>query len=183
MLYIGCVLVIVICSLLAIRTGLLLLAALWLALASAVVAIFLYAFGAHEIAVIELSVGTGLVPVLFVFAISLIGGASSLPVPIVPRPVAYGLVLVCILLLGLMVIQSSDLNQVVRSDSGSFSHALWDERGLDMLVQSVLIFAGVLTILNLLTAIRSPRETTERPAIQRQEDTAPEEWMREREGV
>jgi len=168
MLYVGCVLIIVICSILSIRAKLLLVGALWLAVTSAVVAALLYGLGAHEIAVIELSVGAGLVTVLFVFAISLMGGASSFPASIIPKPLAYGLALVCALLLGLMVLPAANVTEPTASSLSLFTHTLWEDRGLDMLVQIVLIFAGVLSILNLLATVRRPVETkTSRPAENR----------------
>ena len=61
---------ILLCAAQAIRARRLLLAAMWLAGASAATALLLYVLGAAEIAAIELSVGAGLVTVLFVFAIT-----------------------------------------------------------------------------------------------------------------
>jgi len=55
------------CGVQAIRAKRLLAAALWLAGVSAAVATLMYSLGAYEVAVIELSVGAGLVTVLFVF--------------------------------------------------------------------------------------------------------------------
>ena len=46
-------------------------AALWLAVLSAITALLLYRLGAPEVAVIELSVGAGLITVLLAFAISM----------------------------------------------------------------------------------------------------------------
>ena len=63
----------VVCAFQALRASHLLPSAIWLAGVSALTAITLYTMGAHEIAVIELSVGAGLVTVLFVFAISIAG--------------------------------------------------------------------------------------------------------------
>jgi len=54
-------------AILAIRTKRLLISAIWLAVASALTAVMIYLLGAPQIAVIELSVGAGLVTVLFVF--------------------------------------------------------------------------------------------------------------------
>ena len=48
-------------------------AALWLAGTSCLTSILVYILGSPGLAVIELSVGAGLVTVLFVFAISIIG--------------------------------------------------------------------------------------------------------------
>jgi NADH:ubiquinone oxidoreductase subunit 6 (subunit J) len=161
MLHLSLVLVIVVCAALSVRTRLLLIAALWLAVTSAAVAALLYALGAREIAVIELSVGTGLVPVLFVFAVSLMGKGTTMPPPIVSRFLAITLIVVVLLLLGLAALSSLPSTEAPLLDLGSFSRVLWDDRGLDMLVQSVLIFAGVLSVLNLLSVVRTPvRERT-----------------------
>ena len=155
MLTVSLVLVIVICTALSIRTKQLLIAALWLAVTSAAAAAILYNLGAHEIAVIELSVGTGLVPVLFVFAASLMGKQSTFLPSIVPRQFAYGLVLVCMIILGAMLFATVPAQPAPTDDATSFNSLLWEARGLDMLIQGVLIFAGVLSILNLLSALRS----------------------------
>ena len=61
------------CAFMAFRTPRLLISALWLAGCSAILSILLYLMGAYQVAVIELSVGAGLVTVLFVFAISIAG--------------------------------------------------------------------------------------------------------------
>jgi len=153
MLALSLVLVIVICTVLSIRTKQLLIAALWLALTSAAAAAVLYTLGAHEIAVIELSVGTGLVPVLFVFAASLLGKQSTSLPSSVPLPLASFLILLCLCLIGAMIFASPALPPT--TESVSFNAMLWDVRGLDMLVQGVLIFAGVLSILHLLGSVRN----------------------------
>lgn len=152
MLTVSLVLVIVICTVLSIRTKQLLVAALWLALTSAAAAAVLYTLGAHEIAVIELSVGTGLVPVLFVFAASLLGKQSTSLPSSVPLPFASFLILLCLLLIGAMIFASPALPPT--TETMSFNAMLWETRGLDMLVQGVLIFAGVLSILHLLGSVR-----------------------------
>ena len=152
MLTVSLVLVIVICTVLSIRTKQLLVAALWLALTSAAAAAVLYTLGAHEIAVIELSVGTGLVPVLFVFATSLLGKQSTSLPSSVPLPFASFLILLCLLLIGAMIFASPVLPPA--TETMSFNAMLWETRGLDMLVQGVLIFAGVLSILHLLGSVQ-----------------------------
>ena len=65
----------------AIRVKRLLVTALWLASTSALTSIMLYLLGGYRIAVIELSVGAGLVTVLFVFAINI---AGEEPIPSLP---------------------------------------------------------------------------------------------------
>ena len=57
----------------AIRAYRLLNSALWLAGVSALVSLIFYLMSATQVAVIELSVGAGLVTILFVFAISIAG--------------------------------------------------------------------------------------------------------------
>jgi NADH:ubiquinone oxidoreductase subunit 6 (subunit J) len=59
-----------ICAVQAVRARRLLHAALWLAGVSAMASLLIYGLGARQAAVIELSVGAGLVFILFVFAIS-----------------------------------------------------------------------------------------------------------------
>jgi NADH:ubiquinone oxidoreductase subunit 6 (subunit J) len=137
----------------AIRTDRLLVAALWLAGASALVALMLYLLGAVQVAVIELSVGAGLVTVLFVFAIGIAGDDPFAGRSIVPRPVAALAVLVSVLLLAYLnlpaVISGSFVGPTLPT-VGTFASYLWRDRALDVLVQVVLIFCGVLGILGLL---------------------------------
>lgn len=64
---------ILISAILAISAKRLLISAIWLAFTSALVALMIYLLGAPQLAVIELSVGAGLVTVLFVFAINISG--------------------------------------------------------------------------------------------------------------
>ncbi len=138
----------VLCALQAIRAQRLLASAIWLAAVSALVAIALYALGAPQVAVIELSVGAGLVTVLFVFAISIAGeDAMTLPTA-VPRPLAIALVILSAGLLGWMTLPALGITPPLAESS--FAQMLWQERGLDVLVQVVLIFAGVIGVLGLL---------------------------------
>jgi len=62
-----------ICAIQAIRAERLLVSALWLAGCSALLALAIGLLGAPEVGVVELSVGAGLVTVIFVFAISIAG--------------------------------------------------------------------------------------------------------------
>ena len=142
------VLTAVLCSLQAIRAKSPLVGALWLACVSLSVSIALYRLGAAETAVIELSVGAGLVTVLFVFAIAIVGKEAMIARSSVPRLLVWLLFTGIIVLLGWLVapIQSTHTAIVERP----FAVALWQERGLDVLVQIGIIFAGVLGILGLL---------------------------------
>lgn len=139
------------CAILAISAKRLLISAIWLALTSALVALMLFLLGAPQIAVIELSVGAGLVTVLFVFAINIageevIGLRSALPLPLVWASIALaGGLLIFFILRSLGFVQSpaalSDMAVTV----------LWQERYLDFLLQVVLILAGVLGVVGLLS--------------------------------
>ena len=145
------------CGIQAMRAKRLLAAALWLAGVSAAVATLMYSLGAYEVAVIELSVGAGLVTVLFVFAIALAGEEAMTAPVIVPRLLVLALVLGLLVVLGLGFREQLPVasNQLLPAkgqpaEANDFAAALWQERGLDMLVQVGLIFAGVMGVLGLL---------------------------------
>ena len=142
------------CAFLALRAKQLIVSALWLAGCSAILSILMYLLGAFTVAVIELSVGAGLVTVLFVFAISIAGGESAEVKSIIPRPLALIVSLVSIVLLGFMTISS--LVSLPVATEPPFSEVLWQQRGLDMLVQSGLLFAAVVGMLGLLSEARVP---------------------------
>jgi NADH:ubiquinone oxidoreductase subunit 6 (subunit J) len=143
-----------ICALMAFRTPRLLISALWLAGCSAILSILLYLSGAYQVAVIELSVGAGLVTVLFVFAISIAGDETIETRAIIPKPIALVIALVSIVLLGFMTISS--LVTLPATAEASFSEIVWQQRGLDMLVQSGLMFAAVVGLLGLLAEAKAP---------------------------
>jgi len=143
-----------VCALMAFRTSRLLISALWLAGCSAILSILLYLSGAYQVAVIELSVGAGLVTVLFVFAISIAGDETIEARSIIPKPIALVIALVSIVLLGFMTISS--LVTLPATTEASFSEVLWQQRGLDMLVQSGLMFAAVVGLLGLLAEAKAP---------------------------
>lgn len=155
-----------ICALMAVRAQKLLSSALWLAGVSALVAIILYQLGAHQVAVIELSVGAGLVTVLFVFAISIAGDDAMQAAPRIPVRLAVGMLLIFAALLGWMILPLDGIDSA--SSEKSFAAVLWDDRALDVLVQIVLIFTGVLGVLGLLSETASPvmRRATEAPMPQ-----------------
>ena len=139
------------CAILAISAKRLLISAIWLALTSALVALMLFLLGAPQIAVIELSVGAGLVTVLFVFAINIAGEEvmglrSALPLPLVWASIvlAAGLILFFIIR-ALGFVQSPELTSELAAS------VLWQERYLDFLLQVVLILAGVLGVIGLLS--------------------------------
>jgi NADH:ubiquinone oxidoreductase subunit 6 (subunit J) len=142
----------------AIRASRLLTSALWLAGAGALLSVVLYWYGARQAAVIELSVGAGLVTVLFVFAISIAGEDAIGARPILPKPLAWGLVALSVTLLGWCAVQFAASPIDPAATESSLADMLWQERGLDVLVQVVLIFAGVLGLLGLLAEARPPLE-------------------------
>lgn len=123
-------------------------ATLWIACVSALVSVVLYLLGASQVAVIELSVGAGLVTVLLVYAISVTGDDAFDPISIVPKPLAFGLTLAAIILLGILIVPTTlgalEINYL------PLSFSLWEQRVLDVWVQMVLIFSGVLGMLGLL---------------------------------
>lgn len=138
-----------VCALQAVRAQKLLNSALWLAGSSALVALEMYLLGAPEVAVIELSVGAGLVTVLFVFAINIAGEEAIPTLSIVPRPLARVLVALPVILLAWMNAGLLGL-QVPVFEPMYFKTVLWENRLLDVMLQLVLIFSGVLGVLGLL---------------------------------
>ncbi len=152
-----------VCAVQAIRAKRLLLSALWLAGTSALVALEMFLLAAPEVAVIELSVGAGLVTILFVFAINIAGEEEvaqlARQLPVVPRPLAWTLVIASVLLLGWMNLDVLGI-QVNIQQAVDFKTVLWENRVLDILLQMVLIFAGVLGVLGLLAEIH-PYKTAE----------------------
>jgi uncharacterized MnhB-related membrane protein len=140
------------CSIQTMRAQRLLLSALWLAGVSALVAVLLFVYDSPEVAVIELSVGTGLVIVLFVFAISIVGEA-----PMPPRSLLLEVFLWTLVVLSSMLLAAFTLPMpapILARETGDFGTVMWGERGLDMLVQTVLIFSGVVGVLGLLGEAR-----------------------------
>jgi NADH:ubiquinone oxidoreductase subunit 6 (subunit J) len=141
----------IICAIQAIRVKKLLSSALWLAGCSAMVALMLYLLGAPEIAVIELSVGAGLVTVLFVFAINIIGDEKPVTEPGIPPLVAWALV---ILSIGILAYLNLPLLSEVIPDLAEIpmaSTTIWTDRMLDVILQIVLIFVGVMGVINLIS--------------------------------
>ena len=156
------------CALMAFRAKQLIVSALWLAGCSAILSILMYLLGAYAVAVIELSVGAGLVTVLFVFAISIAGGEAAEAKSIIPRPLALIVSLVAIVLLAFMTISS--LVSLPAAVEPTFSEVLWQQRGLDMLVQSGLLFAAVVGVLGLLSEAKVPAK--EKQAVPAKEPQA-----------
>jgi uncharacterized MnhB-related membrane protein len=127
----------------------LLTAVLWLAGVSLFMATALYSLGAPQVAVIELSVGAGLVTILFVFAIAIAGDEAMTAPSVMPALLGWLLMLGAAITLGWMMLPAIQAQPVAAE--ASFSATLWQERGLDVLVQVGLIFGGTMGILGLLS--------------------------------
>jgi uncharacterized MnhB-related membrane protein len=137
------------CALQAIRAPRLLVSALWLAGCSALLALSIALMGAPEVGVVELSVGAGLVTVIFVFAISVAGEEAVGLTAVVPRPLAWALMCLFLFLLVWLALPGL-VGPALPRDALPFLRALWDERSLDTVLQVALIFSGVLGSLGLL---------------------------------
>ncbi len=140
------------CAYQVMRAKRLLLATLWLAVTSALVSLLLYMIGAPDVAVIELSVGAGLVTILFVFAFSIVGEDTMDKLTIVPRPLVWILILLVSFILGWYTLPLAGVPTLPGGES--FTNILWEQRGLDVLAQIVLIFSGALGLLGLLAENR-----------------------------
>lgn len=145
------------CAFEVMRAQRLLLSTLWLAMTSALVSILLFRLGAPDVAVIELSVGAGLVTVLFVFAFSIVGEDTLDDLSLVPRPLVWSMILLVSVILGWYILPISTTRQL--SGELPFATILWQLRGLDVFAQIILIFAGVMGLLGLLSEAYSPLKT------------------------
>jgi len=144
------------CSLLSVLSRRLLITAIWLALTSALVAVMIYMLGAPHIAVIELSVGAGLVTVLFVFAINIAGEDATRLKSIIPMPIAIGAVALALGLGLILILRGTGVISLTEVVPGN-SAILWQSRYIDLLLQVALIFAGVLGVIGLLADNTKPR--------------------------
>ncbi len=129
MLYPLIVAVMLVCAIQAVRSTRLLASAIWLAATSALVALLIYLLGAPEVAVIELSVGAGLVTVLFVFAINIAGEEAPLTQSPLPKPLIWTVLLIAVVLLGRLILPS--LNLALPAPLQQVCQRLWNNRNLD----------------------------------------------------
>lgn len=140
--------------------------AMWLALTSALVSWLIYLLGAHMLAVIELSVGAGVVTILLVFAINIVGNEQDIKKPYIPQPLALFIVVSAVIMISsLLLPMDSALNEFAYN-SHSLSLALWEDRFLDTILQIILIFTCVLGVLSLM----EKRSTHEEKAEQIEEE-------------
>jgi len=152
MTYVLLAVVAVYCAYQVMRARRLLNVTIWLAITSALVAIQLYLLGAPEVAVMELSVGAGLVTVLFVYAFSIVGEATVDEITTLPRPLVWIMILGASFLLGWFVLPLAPAQSAAAENT--FAQVLWRQRGLDVIAQVVLIFSGVMGLLGLLSDTR-----------------------------
>lgn len=147
----------VFCAYRAIASTRILSSTIYLACVSALIAVVLYLLGATQVAVMELSVGAGLVTVLLVYAVSVVGDDALDPASVIPKPLAIIIVGLAVFMVGWMVypsIQTSETTGPI-----DLASVLWGTRVLDVWIQIVLIFSGVMGVLGLLSErIRDPKK-------------------------
>jgi uncharacterized MnhB-related membrane protein len=124
-------------------------ATIYLACISALTSAILYLLGAAQVAVMELSVGAGLVTVLLVYALSVVGDDAMDPASVIPKPLAFAVVGLTAVLLGWMAYPA--LQSTVEAGSSNLAAVLWQDRVLDVWIQVALIFSGVMGVLGLLS--------------------------------
>lgn len=139
----------VFCAYRAIVAKRILSATIYLACISALVSAVLYLLGAAQVAVMELSVGAGLVTVLLVYAVSVVGDDALDPASVIPKPLAFTVVGLVAILLGWMVFPA--VQKTVNISPVDLVNVLWQNRVLDVWIQIVLIFSGVMGVLGLLS--------------------------------
>lgn len=124
-------------------------ATLYLACISALISAVIYLLGAAQVAVMELSVGAGLVTVLLVYAVSVVGDDAWDPPSVISKPLAFGVVGLVTILLGWMAFPA--IPAYFERGSMTLAVSLWQSRVLDVWIQIVLIFSGVMGVLGLLS--------------------------------
>ena len=139
----------VFCAYRAIVAKRILSATIYLACVSALISVVIYLLGAAQVAVMELSVGAGLVTVLLVYALSVVGDDALDPASVIPKPLAFAVVGSVIVLLGLMVYPATQ--RTLEEGGTSLANVLWQNRILDVWIQIALIFSGVMGVLGLLS--------------------------------
>ena len=139
----------VFCAYRAIVAKRILSATIYLACISALVSVALYLMGATQVAVMELSVGAGLVTVLLVYAVSVVGDDALDPASVIPKPLAFVLVGLVATIIGWMAFPA--VQTTLTSVSTDLVSSLWKNRVLDVWIQIALIFSGVMGVLGLLS--------------------------------
>jgi len=139
----------VFCAYRAIVAKRILTATIYLACISALVSATVYSLGAAQVAVMELSVGAGLVTVLLVYAVSVVGDDAWDPASVIPKPLAFGIVAAVAIILRRMAYPA--IQTKIESGSIDLINTLWQNRVLDVWIQIALIFSGVMGVLGLLS--------------------------------
>jgi uncharacterized MnhB-related membrane protein len=139
----------IVCAYRAIVATRILSATIYLACISALVSAVLYLLGATQVAVMELSVGAGLVTVLLVYAVSVVGDDAHDPASVIAKPLAFVMVALVTILLVAMVFPAAE--SPLDTSALALSIALWKDRVLDVWIQIALIFSGVMGVLGLLS--------------------------------
>ena len=159
----GCLIAaMLVCAILAVRASRLVVSSLWLAALSALLSVVFYLLGAFRIAVVELSVGAGLVTVLLVFAVGVVGEETVPAKSLVPKFIAWVAGIGVIVLLGWLVLPLAAAP--APPTEPSLATLLWQDRSLDVLIQVVLIFCGVVGIMGLLTEAALEKVATRKVA-------------------
>lgn len=136
-------------------------AALWLAATSCLTAILMYIMGSPGIAVIELSVGAGLVTVLFVFAISIIGDEKIESKFFIPPLAALLMATIPFIILAFLWI--SGISPVFKNTPADIlANTIWEDRKVDLYLQAALIITGILGIMLLIAPSVANRFKKER---------------------
>ncbi len=133
-------------------------ATIYLACISALISAVIYMLGAAQVAVMELSVGAGLVTVLLVYAVSVVGDDAMDPPSVIPKPLAFVIVGLVAVILGWMAYPA--IPAVFERGPMNLAISLWKSRSLDVWIQIVLIFSGVMGVLGLLSE-KIPGKTEE----------------------
>ena len=147
--YAVCLLGAVFCAYRAIVAKRILSATIYLACISAFTSAIIYLLGAAQVAVMELSVGAGLVTVLLVYALSVVGDDAWDPASVIPKPLAFALVGLTAIVFGWMAFPA--VPAYFERGSMTLAVSLWQTRVLDVWIQIVLIFSGVMGVLGLLS--------------------------------
>jgi uncharacterized MnhB-related membrane protein len=148
------------CGAAAVTAPRVLAAGLWLAASSACLAIGLFLFGAPDVAVIELSVGAGLVAVLVVFTVASSANDGLRARSPIPEWLAVTLAALVIGCLGLVVLAHvPGLPLMAPAGEQSFARVFWQERGLDALGQLALLFVAALSVVVLVGHVALPGAT------------------------
>lgn len=163
----------IVCGVGAIAARSLVRSALWLAATSVLLSILIYLRGAPVVAVVELSVGVGLVAVLFVFAVGIAGEDGVGEQPTVPLLLALALTVPTAALLLWLIFAAGWPAALAASAQPTVATALWQQRAADVLGQVVLIIAGALGVVTILGGAPRPLSARTNGVAKLHAETAP----------